>query len=434
MSLTLRDGVFIVAVIVGMLSLMGAVRYFGARASLHAEMQRKLVHVATGTASLAFPLLFTNPLPVFILIGSSIIVMLALRAGGLKGLGAVLHDVKRESFGEIYLAIAIGLTFFLSHGVPILYVLPILVITLSDTASALVGTEYGKRRFAVEGGSKSFEGVAAFFVITWLIALVTLLLLSDAPRLNVVVLSFLIAAFCALVEVDSWRGLDNLFVPLGAHLLLVQYLGSGPAELVVAAIVFVGFLATMLFFAPSLDISKRVARGYSVLLFMLMSLMALQNTILAAMVIGLQLAARTARPCRSPRPDLDVLGFSASVGLFWLFAGELVGQSVISLFNLTFAAVALGFLALTFNGLWKLALVPAGVGFAVLFVWIAGLNTPFHPPWFASDWPWLATALALPALVVVVRPGWFATFRSAALFGLAMLVPLAFFIMRVVTK
>ena len=41
-----------------------------------------------------------------------------------------------------------------------LYVLPILVITLSDTASALVGTSYGRGAFAVEDGSKSIEGVA----------------------------------------------------------------------------------------------------------------------------------------------------------------------------------------------------------------------------------------------------------------------------------
>ncbi|MDF2983933.1 MAG: cytidylyltransferase family protein, partial [Devosia sp.] len=235
MSLTWRDGIFIAAVIVGMLSLMGGVRYFAGRYSIGPETQRKLVHVATGTAALFFPLLFSNALPVFLLIGAALLLMLALRSPMLASVGGVLHEVKRESWGEIYLALAIAFTFFRGLGEPILYVLPLLVITLSDTASALVGTTYGKRRFAVEDGSKSLEGVAAFFVVTWLVALVTLLLLTDAPRLNVVVLSFLVAAFCALVEADSWRGLDNLFVPIGAHLLLQQYLASSSAELVVVA-------------------------------------------------------------------------------------------------------------------------------------------------------------------------------------------------------
>jgi hypothetical protein len=55
----------------------------------------------------------------------------------------------------------------------------------------------------------------------------------------VIVLSFLIAGFCALVEADSWRGLDNLFVPIGAHLLLARHLGTDPIALLFVAICFV---------------------------------------------------------------------------------------------------------------------------------------------------------------------------------------------------
>lgn len=433
MSLTLRDGVFILAVIVGMLSLMGAVRYFGRRAGLAPEMQRKLIHVATGTAALAFPLLFTNALPVFILIGASIVVMLALRSGRLFDLGGVLHDVKRESYGEIYLALAIAFTFFRSAGQPILYVLPLLVITLSDTASALVGTAYGRRRFIVEDGSKSFEGVAAFFILTWLIGLITLLLLTDADRTNVVVLSFLIAAFCALVEADSWRGLDNLFVPIGAHLLLTQYLGSVPAELVAVAIAFVLFLGLMLWVGKRLELPERAARGYTILLFLMISLMTLHNALLTGLVIATHLLARRLRPCESPRPALDLLAVSAVVALFWLLAGELAGRSVIGLFNLSFAAVAVGFTAVALTGWWRLLLLPFGAFVAALFVWVASENTPWHPPWFAGDWPWLAAALILPAAMAGWRPQWFAAHRSAKLFAAGLVVPLAFYVQGMIT-
>lgn len=429
MSLTLRDGIFIAAVIIGMLSLMGAVRYFGRRAGLGPELQRKLVHVATGTAALAFPLLFTNALPVFILIGASIVVMLALRSGRLIGLGGVLHDVKRESYGEIYLALAIAFTFFRSAGAPVLYVLPLLVITLSDTASALIGTSYGRRRFTVEDGSKSLEGVATFFVITWLISLVALLLLTDAARVNVVVLSFLIAAFCALVEADSWRGLDNLFVPIGAHLLLAQYLDSPAGELVTVAIAFVVFLFAMLAIGGRLQLPARAARGYNILLFLMISLMALHNAVLTGLVIATHLFARKLNPCDSKRPALDLLAVSAVVALFWLLAGELAGRSVIGLFNLTSAAAAVGFAAIALRGgLWRLLLVPFGAVVGWLFVWIAALNTPFHLPWFASDWPWLIAALLVPAAIGSWRPQWFFEHRSIKLFAVCLVVPLAFYV------
>ncbi|MBN9360642.1 MULTISPECIES: hypothetical protein [unclassified Devosia] len=428
MTLTLRDGLFIAAVIIGMLSLMGAVRYFGRRAGLAPELQRKLIHVSTGTAALSFPLLFSNALPVFLLIGASILVMLALRGGRLAQLGGVLHDVKRESWGEIYLALAIAFTFFRSTGEPVLYVLPLLVITLSDTASALVGTSYGRRRFTVEDGSKSLEGVVAFFVVTWLIGLVTLLLLTDAARVNVVVLSFLIAGFCALVEADSWRGLDNLFVPVGAHLLLAQYLGSPPDQLLGVAVAFIVFLIAMRAIGKALDLPARAARGYTILLFLMISLMALHNALLTALVIGTHLLARKLRPCESKRPALDLLAVSAVVALFWLVAGELAGRSVIGLFNLTFAAAAMGFVAIALGGWWRVLLLPFGVMVGGLFVWIAQLNTPYHPPWFADDWPWLAAALALPAAIGALRPQDFSTHRAIKLFALCLVVPLALYV------
>ena len=47
---------------------------------------------------------------------------------------------------------------------PVLYVLPILILTLCDAASALVGSRYGKRIFRIEEGSKSIEGVVVFAV------------------------------------------------------------------------------------------------------------------------------------------------------------------------------------------------------------------------------------------------------------------------------
>lgn len=433
MSLTWRDAIFIAAVIIGMLSLMGGVRYLGKRYGIGAEMQRKLVHVATGTSALFFPLLFTNALPVFLLIGAALVLMFALRLPALASVGGVLHEVKRESWGEIYLALAIAFTFFRGVNDPILYVLPLLVITLSDTASALVGTTYGQRRFPVEDGSKSLEGVVAFFVVTWLVAMVALLLLTDAPRLNVVVLSFLIAAFCALVEADSWRGLDNLFVPVGAHLLLQQYLTSSSVELVVVAVAFLLFLGLMLIVAEMLSLPQRAARGYAILLFLMISLMAPHNALLTGLVIVGQVWARTMRPGTSQRPELDLLAVAAVVAMFWLVAGEMAGRSVLALFNLTFAAVAVGFAALATRGWWRLLLAPLNLAVAGLFLWVAKLNTPWHPPWFDADWPWLFAALTLPAAVASIRPGLFTTHRSAKLFGSAMIVPLCFYLKGILT-
>ena len=427
MSFTLRDGIVIVAVIAGLLLLMAAVRYLSGRAGLSSELQRKVIHVATGLSALSFPLLFSNPLPVFVLVGVSLAVMLVLRTGALTGLGGVLHGVKRESYGEIYLALAIAFTFARAGGEPILYVLPILVITLSDTASALVGTTYGKRRFAVEDGTKSLEGVAAFFVITWLIAMMALLLLTDADRLNIIVLSFLIAAFCALVEADSWHGLDNLFVPVGGCLLLGQYLDGSPVDLILLAVVFLVFLAAMVSFAGVLGTTKRTGRGYAILLFLVVSLVSLLNAVIPALAISAQLVSRKLKPGTSARPDLDLLAVSAGVAIFWLLAGELAGHSVINLFNLTFAAAAVAFMAMALSGWWRLLLGPIAAGIALLVSWVIGANLPTLAAFTPSPWS-TAVAVVLPAVGVLVRPQAFAGHRSAKIFVASLIVPIALYI------
>lgn len=424
MSLTLADGLAIVVILAAIPALMLLVRASGQRFGWNSEVSRKLVHVSTGGSALAFPLLFSNPLPVLVLLGIAIPLMFAIRSGLLGGLGSSLHGVQRQSYGEVYLALAIAITFLRADEQPVLYVLPILVITLSDTAAALVGTAYARKHFPVEGGAKSIEGVVVFFVVTWLASLIALVLMSDAAPLNLVVISMLLAAFCALVEVDSWRGLDNLFVPIGAFLLLARYLESGPAELASSAALFLLFLGTVLAVAYALRLPQQAARAYAILLFLILSIVSIHNVILPAVAIAAHLAARIIRPCQSERADFDLLFVAAMVSLCWMFVGDATDRSVISLFNLTFAGAALGFFVLTLVGYWRLLLVPSMFVAGAVMLWVAKTNLPYSR-WFMPNAFEVASALIVAVALPLWRPAWFDQRRSLRIFGTAMLVPLA---------
>ena len=432
MSVTPLDIVFMVGITSGLLGLMWVIKRLSARFDIEPEVQRKLVHVATGCTALTFPALFSGPAPVVLFIVLATLLLLVLRNSGLSRLaqlGSVLHDVERKSHGEIYLAVAIGLLFFRSDSQPVLYVLPLLVITLSDTASALVGTAYGRRRFAVEGGAKSLEGVVAFFVVTWLCAMIVLLLMTDAGRMNVIVLSLAIAAFCALVEADSWNGLDNLFVPIGAHLFLASHLDNSPGELAAIAAAFIGTILLVQSVAPSLKISSQAARGYAILMLLVLSVSAWHNAILPAFAIAMHLAARLTRPGQSERPDFNLILIATGVALAWLVTGEMLGQSAINLFNLTFAAVGLAFAGLALEGHWRFALAPMVVCVGGLALWIADQN-PHALGWYEPNWAILLLALALPALAGVARPDWFARARSFKAFGLSLILPMGIFVFK----
>ncbi len=419
-------------VIAAILILMASVRFCAMRYGIAPELQRKIIHVAVGLSALFFPLLFSSPLPVFILIACAIAVMLKMRGGAAKGVGSVLHSVNRPSYGEIYLALSVAFLFFRSDTHAVLYVLPLLVITLSDTASALVGTAYGRMRFLVEDGTKSYEGVIAFFMVTWICSMIALLLLSSTDRLNVVVISFLIAAFCALVEADSWRGLDNLLVPVGAHLLLYRHLNSDPYMLLIIAIVFTIALLIAIRFSGFLGLTRQAARSYAIMLFLTITVVHPVHAMLPLAAILMHMAARKWHPSRSKTPDLDFLAAATGVGLLWLLAGEAIGSSVLYLFGMTFIGAAIIFAALAGKGeaaprLWRYAPLPLSIGlYALLTAMQSG-----GAMWSDVDIPeptFVAASFLFCWILAAALPQHFAKFRSPKAFLIAMIIPVIIYI------
>lgn len=431
MIITWQDGGLIATMLASILALMWAVRRLGQAAGWSAELQRKMVHVATGLSALSFPLVFSGPIPVFVLSAIAIIVMLVLRRGWLAkaGIGSVLHDVQRDSFGEIYLVLAVALVFFRSADASVVFVLPVLIITLSDTASALVGTTYGRKRFTVQDGTKSLEGVVAFFVVTCLCAQSVLILMSDAGPVNIVVLSILIAAFCSLIEADSWRGLDNLFVPVGAHLLLERHLSTAPVEMVLIAGFFIAMVLAALAFAPAMKMSGQAARAYTILLFLILSATNPTNTILPFVAMIAHIVARLAKPDSSDKSDLDLVGAATAVALLWLVIGDFFGPNAINLFNLTFAAAAAGFCGLALPQRWWFLGLVAIAALSAIAHWVGQANLPFASS-LTPGWIVIITSLSLPFVASLVARSAFETLRASKMFLFCLIVPAGYFIMR----
>ncbi|TGX56156.1 hypothetical protein E5A73_03395 [Sphingomonas gei] len=419
------------AALMGMIAL---VRKLGQRFGWSAEVQRKSVHVAIGIYALALPLLFDARWPVVVLLLVALGLMLFLRtpASRAAGLGAAIHSVERKSAGDIWLALAIGFVFLHAGSSYILYALPIAVIALSDAAAALTGSSYGRRRFAVEDGVKSWEGVIAFFAVTWILAMVMLLLLTDVPRPNVVVLGVTIAAFGAVVEAVSWRGLDNLFVPVCVHFFLAGYLGASPTVLIGLAAIFFASMLAIALLTPRLGLSVHASRAFVIAIFFFIGVGGLYGTVLPLLVIAAHLVARRRRPCRSPHGDLDFIATLCATGLIWYFVGESVGPTAINLYNLGLAGVLLGYLLIAAQCEWRwtmpafaivlglyLALVAVGPAYARWVIWL---------PWIAAG------SLALVAVALLARRGWTERWRAPRLAALASVVPMTAYLAQAVTR
>lgn len=410
-----------------LLGLMAVVRRLAQQVGLNAEVQRKLMHVGTGLFTLVLPWVFPDRWPVYMLIGITLFVMLILRLPRFsKGLGAALHSVERTSYGDFLLALSVGFCFLLAGENALYYLLPIAVLTLADAAAALAGTTYGTKRYVVEDGDKSLEGSVVFFVVTLLVAIICFLFLSNLPPSNIMMLCLMVAAFGTLVEAQSWRGFDNLFLPLGLLIFLKSHYHSSLAELALLAVLFLASLASFGVVGTKLGLTKHTTRVYVVAVFLLLAAAKLQNTVLPIMVLAAHGWARTASPCDSKYPDLDVVAALGLLGFGWLAAGNAAGWDAISFFGLSAMGLAMGLIAVALRP------TPIAIPFAAALLffirsWVVSLNSD------QSNWAEPLTALALVslatmAIVPLLLPHLLQKNRVFRLTLLALLPPLAYYI------
>ncbi len=211
-----------VLVVVGLVILLMILRWAQGRFSLHPEFTRKMAHVLMGCTTLSFPWLFTSVWPVLALgVLTAGVLIYARRNARLK---TVLGGVERVSLGEFYFVVSVVLVFWLSNGNVVSYLVPVLVLTLADAVGALVGTRYGMSRYQTDEGFKSWEGSLAFFVVAFLAIHIPVLLMTGTGRAESLLISLTLALLVTLMEGMSWRGMDNLFVPIGTMLLLEVFL------------------------------------------------------------------------------------------------------------------------------------------------------------------------------------------------------------------
>ena len=212
--------------------LLGGVSWWRTVARPEGEHTRKAVHIGMGTIATALPWLFADAWPVLALAGGLALVFVALKLFARRSaLGEAMHDVGRDSRGDLYFAISVAALWLLARGDRLLFVVPVLVLTLGDATAALVGRRYGRRFFDDRRAGKTFEGSAALVLVTLLSVAVPLALAGRATPVAALLTASTLAVLVTLLEAMAWHGLDNVFVPIGAFLLLRTSLDLDTASL-----------------------------------------------------------------------------------------------------------------------------------------------------------------------------------------------------------
>lgn len=407
-----------------------------------AELQRKAVHMATGLFAMALPWLLPNALLFYGLLAVAVLVMGMLRLPQIaKGdVGKALHGVERKSWGDVMLVAAIGTLYFFSGqaSTPVLYILPLAVLTLSDAAAAVAGSSYGRLHYAIEDGQKSLEGSAVFFLVTLILAMICLLLLSDISRGGVILLALIAAAFATVVEADSWRGFDNYFVPVGVLLLLNVHMDSPPWLLGLLALGFMAVFSLINGYGGALlGLSRHTARAYTAGLFMIGAVTALPNMVMPTLALIAQTLARKNNPSTARHPDLDMLAMIAVLSFAALIGGVALGRSAISFYAMACAGITVqcALLAFAHRALWQRLLTGAVLVAALVVgtVVIITLN-PQASQWHEPLVPIILASMIVPAIISSLWPAFYQSARYVKIGIIAGLIPLGAYVLLFTTQ
>lgn len=230
----MNPGLLVILAFSGLMVLLALLRLWQKAAELDPELVRKLFHLAGGLFGLSLPWLFHSIVPVLVLAVLSTLLFVALRVVPAlqSGTGQVLSGVKRKSIGEFCFVASFCLLFWLAKGDMLLYGVPLLVLALADTFAALIGTAYGKKRFRAWKGRKSVEGAVTFFLVAFFCVHAPVLLFTDTPRLESLLIAVNLALMVTMAEAAAWWGLDNLIIPLFSFVLLKMFLPMEALQLV----------------------------------------------------------------------------------------------------------------------------------------------------------------------------------------------------------
>ncbi|MDB6078788.1 MAG: hypothetical protein JWO82_2535 [Akkermansiaceae bacterium] len=250
--ITAHEWIAIATVLAGLLGGLPVLRKLSLSWGASAEVSRKSVHVAMGIACACFPWIFDRPLPVWVLAALATIPLMLLRLiPSLRlGVGSGLHGINRPSYGEVLFAPAVALVFHLSQHNHLLYVIPVMILTVADAAGAIAGTHWGSRMYVCGTGRKSVEGSVAFFLVACLCGFIPLYGADPSRLFHWLGVSLILAILTTMAEGISDRGFDNLVIPVGCHFLLARLMESDSSLLAVRFLAAAVMLAVVVSGSP----------------------------------------------------------------------------------------------------------------------------------------------------------------------------------------
>jgi len=197
-------GTFLVALglSVGYLAVVLAIEFLKRKRKVSAEITRRLIHIFSGICTVLDYFLLPSAWFIALITLSLVVMVISQRFGWFSS----IHDVKRRTYGEIFLPLGTLVTYGISQARPEIFIPSIFIMTFADSFAGLTSDLLKKDRKVVQGS-------IVFFVIAFLLLIEN----THLPLGHVL----MVALVVTLVERFSPLGTDNLTVPVATALLLL---------------------------------------------------------------------------------------------------------------------------------------------------------------------------------------------------------------------
>ena len=194
------------------------------RKGVQVEYTRKIAHSFSTLLCLSVPICFSsNWYALLFVIGSFSI----LYIGHKKQLLNSIHAVGRKTYGAFLLPLSIGIAYYISLLLQnkLLFILPVIVLAISDPLACFFGKTY-KSKVLTSG--KTVTGTLVFFLSTLIIS--SSILLYQSAGIKSASIALGVSVITSGVELISPRGSDNLTIPLSmiASLMLFSTIFASP--------------------------------------------------------------------------------------------------------------------------------------------------------------------------------------------------------------
>ncbi len=199
------------------------------------ETIRKIVHITTGLLIAITPFFFQSKWTLLAIAG---VFLLAVTFAVYKQWLPEIHGTARLSWGTVfYPASFIILVYFLWDHFKLVLITAMLILALADALAAIVGQNIKAPKMLKFGSDeKSIQGSITMFISTVVIVFACLnwyplqqeLTTTYLSRLWIAVLVGVIATACELV---SYKGSDNLTVPLGSAFTLYYLVSHSSGDI-----------------------------------------------------------------------------------------------------------------------------------------------------------------------------------------------------------